>query len=82
MRFLTDDVFIAALTVREYPAQITLCSSGHEQSSFKAQHVSDFFLQMNDAGIIAQHIIAQWGRNHGFTHACRRQSNGITTQIN
>ncbi len=58
---LTDDVFLAALTMGHQCQQVAHGAGGHEQRRGKAQALGQFGFQLVDAGIFAIHVIAADG---------------------
>ena len=82
MGHLADDVFVAALAVRDNAAEVALGAGGHEQGGFKAEHGGDGILERVDARVVAEDIITERGRYHSGAHGRGRAGHGVAAQIN
>ncbi|RMS10058.1 hypothetical protein ALP75_202814 [Pseudomonas syringae pv. actinidiae] len=78
---LTDDVFIATLTVRHQRQQIAHGAGWHEQGGVKPETLGERGLEQIDRRVFTVDIIAQRRMCHGVKHACGRQSHCVAAQI-
>ena len=82
VRFLTDDVLVAALAMAHERDQVALRAAGAKKPGFKSHARGQCVLQQVDAGVIAKHVVAQRRCQHGFAHARGGLGHGIAAQVN
>jgi hypothetical protein len=78
---LTDNVFIATLTVRKDSAKVSLGSCRRKERRFKAEQCGDLLLQLVDRWIVAVDIVAEWRIHHGRPHFRGRAGYGVTAEV-
>ena len=81
MRALPDQVLVTALAMRHQAAQIALRAGGHEQGRLFAGQCRDAFLQGQHRRIVAEYIVAQRRRQHGFAHGRCGLGHGVAAQV-
>ena len=81
VRLLPDDVFVAALAVREQRDQVGLRARGREQRRFMAEQLGRARLQAVDRRVVAVDVVAHFGRGHGGAHGRARAGDGVASEV-
>ncbi len=81
MGLLTDDVLVAAFTVRHKRQQIAHGARRHEQRGIKPEASGERRFEQIDRRVLAVDVIANGRTCHGIKHAGRGQSHCVAAQI-
>ncbi|MNT50350.1 hypothetical protein D3C72_1872660 [compost metagenome] len=81
VRKLADQVFVAAVAMRHQRRQVALRSRRKVQARRLAGALGKRLLQANHGGIVAHHVVAQRGADHGLQHGGARPGDSVATQI-
>ena len=76
-----QDLF-AAPRLRQHRHQVALRAGGHEQARLLAEQRRHPLLQPVHGGIVAVHVVAEFGVVHGAPHLAARVGHGVAAQVN
>ena len=81
VRFLADQIFVAAPAMRHQRREIALRAARKEQRGFTPEALGHDSLQTVDGRIVAINIVTDFGRGHRGAHAGRGPGDGVAAQI-
>ena len=82
MGFLAHNHFVAPAAPGQGGDEVTHGAAGGEQAGFLAHQGGGAFLQGVDGGILAEHVVADFGGGHSAAHFVSGLGNGVATQVN
>jgi hypothetical protein len=81
MVFLAGDHLLASAEVRHHRDEVAHGPGRDEEAGVLAEKVGGAFLERNDRGVIAEHVVAHLGVCHRSTHRIRRACDGVAAQV-
>lgn len=81
MGLLANDVFVAALTMRQQPQQIAHGAGGDEQRGGKTQAPGQLGFELIDRRIFAIDVVTRRGACHRLEHGGGRLGDGVAAKI-
>ena len=81
VRLLPHQDLVAALAMAHQRGEVGLRAGGEKQGGLQAEELRGMRLQPVHRGVVAEHVVADFGLGHRPAHAGRGTRDGVTAQI-